>query len=390
MADRKRALVIGGGPGGLAAAVALGRVGVEAHVFEQASELREIGAGVGLQPNAMKALRSMGLADRLLEGRPVLEWMDFHAAQGAVLARLPVGLASRSYGMPGLFALRSDIQSALLGALDRTLVHTGSRCVGVEEDAHGVLAHFADGRSAAGTVLVGADGIHSLVRQEVVGDGEPSYRGAVAWRSVVVPDRELFPSDAMKLFLGTGAQFIMANVGDNRVAWSAVALAPEADEAGAQGRKDEVLERFRSFGEPVQALLAQTPEAEILRNGTYDRDPVRRWSSERTTLLGDAAHPTSPFIGQGLGMALEDAVALAQELAMTAGLSDESLIAHAFSGYEQRRLERTTRVVLRSRRSARFLLSPQPALCRVREKIIGVLPEASWGWLLRRSYGPAM
>jgi 2-polyprenyl-6-methoxyphenol hydroxylase-like FAD-dependent oxidoreductase len=205
-----------------------------------------------------------------------------------------------------------------------------------------------------------------------------------------VPDRELFPPDAMKIFLGTGAQFIMANVGGGRVAWSAVALGSEPDEVGAEGRKDEVLERFRSFGEPVQSLVAQTPEAEILRNGTYDRDPVLHWSSGRMTLLGDAAHPTSPFIGQGLGMALEDAVVLAKELAMTAALSDESLLPHAFSGYERRRLGRTTRVVLQSRRSARFLLPTQPALCRVRERIIAALPEASWGWLLKRSYGTAM
>lgn len=374
----RRVLIIGGGPGGLTAAIALQRVGIGAEVFERAAEFRESGSGLGVQANAMKALKRIGVADAILRVSPVIEWQEIYTAKGKLLARLPAGEVGREFGMPSLAVHRRDLQTALLGAIDRSTLHLSAHCVGFEQDEAGVTARFADGRTERGAVLVGADGMHSAIRSQLLGDSKPKYAGHFSWRGVVVPGRETFPSTSLRMFVGREAFFAMFNVGLGRVYWTGQKMVPEGGTDAPGGRKREAQDHFRGFPDPVEAVIAGTDEADILRNDVYDRDPDTRWGTGRVTLLGDSAHLTTPNLGQGAGIAIEDGVVLAKDLALTSGLSDQSMIDMTLRSYERKRMARTASIILESRRIGELYRWKTPFWCWVRDTVLRMTPHRVW------------
>jgi FAD-dependent urate hydroxylase len=371
---RTRALVIGAGPGGLATAIALQRVGIDVAVFERISELREAGAGLGVQGNAIRALQRLGVADHLLKICPVLEWQEIYSHTGRLLATLPVGEVTREYGTPTVAAHRADVQTALLGGIDRQVIHLNANCVGFEQDAEGVTARFADGREERGAVLIGADGIHSAVRKQLRPGEEPVYQGHIAWRGVLVPERELFPPSTFRMFVGRGAFFVIFNVGLGRVYWAGMKLVPQGSKDEPCGRKQEILNHHRDFPELVKTIIKGTEESVILRNEVFDRDPDTWWGKGRVTLLGDAAHLTTPHVGQGLGISIEDGVVLAKDLALTQGLRDQSTIELALQSYEKKRMPRTGSIILESRRIGNLYKMTNPVQCAIRNTILWLTP----------------
>lgn len=285
-----KAIVIGGGIGGLTAAIALRRVGVEAVVFERAAEMREIGAGVSIWTNAVKALAKIGLADAVRAG-------GREGISGALEER---------FG-PNVLTTRPGIQQTLLSALPQDAVRLDAECAGFRQDDSGVTALFADGSEERGDLLVGADGLYSAVRAGLFDDGPPRYAGFTAWRGMTrvesVPENTSFEA------WGRGGLFGVAPLGGGDFYWFATKNAPEGEGDAPAGRKAELLERFGSWAEPVPAVIRAADEGEILRHDVYDRDPPARWGVGRVTLLGDAAHPMTPNLGQGACQAIEDAVA---------------------------------------------------------------------------------
>ncbi|HEX6276324.1 MAG TPA: FAD-dependent monooxygenase, partial [Polyangiaceae bacterium] len=231
---------------------------------------------------------------------------------------------------------RARLQEVFAKALERTAVVLGKRCVGFDDDASGVTLHFEDGSSERAALLVGADGLHSAVRRVLLGETPLRYAGYTSWRGIASPTPGVEAGRVAEMW-GRGLRFGYAAVSASEIYWFAVANAPE-------GARDDdahafVTARFAEFAAPAPALVAATAKERVFRTDIHDRPPVASWSRGRVTLLGDAAHPTTPNLGQGGCMAIEDAVTLAHCLAV------ESAHEQAFAAYEAKRLAHTSRIV---------------------------------------------
>ena len=353
----KRALIVGGGIGGLAAAIALRQIGMEVQVFERAAEIREVGAGLLVGENALHALERIGLAEQIRAlgvpnaGSALRSW------RGETLIGVdPHDMASRL-----VIVHRADLLGVLRAALPDHVVTLGASVTSVLQDAAGVTLRLADGRSARGDVLIGADGLHSVVRANLFGQEPPRYAGYTSWRGVV-------PFDGTGLVVcesfGRGARFGMAPLRGGRVYWYATQSAPAGARPPVGGWKPMLLKQFRGWHAPIEALIAATDAAQILHLDIHDRPPLRHWSDGRITLLGDAAHPMTPNLGQGACQALEDAVVLAQHLQAVpdpiAGLR----------AYETTRIPRTASIVRQARMIGAVGQWANPLACMLRDTLL--------------------
>jgi len=336
-------IIIGGGIGGMALAAALERVGLSYEVHEQAEELREVGAGLGLWSNALLALARVGAVEELTRLGAVVARLEVRTSDGRLLAVTPFARAEDRSGLPGYLCVhRAEILRALMHRSQRARVRLCSRCVGIEERHGVVLARFADGHEAHGDFLVGADGLRSSVRAQLFGDEPPRYSGYTCWRGVAPLEQTALPPHTAFEAWGRGRRFAVHHCGRGRLFWWACHNEPANGTDSAAGRKADVLNLFSHWQEPIAAAVAATPE--ILRHDILDRPPTRVWGRGRITLLGDAAHPTTPNLGQGACQAIEDAVVLADQL-RRAGDSEGAL--RAFEKIRQRRTARITKQSLR-------------------------------------------
>lgn len=348
-------LIIGGGIGGLAAALAIARAGYAVTVVEQAPRFEEIGAGIQIAPNAYAALDALGVGDQT-RARSVFcdQFVMMDGIDGTEILSIPMGQEfqqrySNRYGV----IHRADIHQSLLEGVtehDRVELIPGVQIVGIEQDEDGVTAFDAAGRKFRGSILVGADGGRSVIRQQLVND-EAHPTGHIVYRAVV--DAAEFP-DALKRnapVVWTGADCHMVNyplqgARSYNIVATFKARAPEAPGSG-RGTSQEVLEMFAGMDEAVMQVL-RIPK-EWGRWVTADKQPIDRWVFDRTTLLGDAAHPTAQYLAQGACMSLEDAVTLGRALDIHRGD-----FAAALGAYEKARVLRTARLVLTAREMGRM------------------------------------
>lgn len=371
----KRVLIVGAGPGGLTAAIALRRVGIDVALFERAPALGKAGAGLGVQSNALRALMRLGIGDQLIQAGTELRHQEIYDSSGTLLLELPQGQVADAFGTPAISLMRSDVQLSLVDALQDGVLRLESECVGVEQDSDGVTALFADGYSERGALLIGADGGRSVVRRHVYGDANtpPRYSGVTIWRSVVQLDGAL-PEDTARGYLGPGQTFVMFPVGRQRIYWGVGKRQPEGGSDSPDRIHQILFEHLREFPEISRRVVGETPQTEIIRTDIYDRDPDRTWVKGRVALLGDAAHLTTPFVGQGAGIAMEDGVLLAKELALTEGLRDQQMLVQALNSYERARMPRCASIVLSSRRRGQILFWSNPALRSARNAMFRSLP----------------
>lgn len=366
------AIVVGGGIGGLSAAIALRRAGIQADVYERAPELREVGAGISLWPNATRQLRRWGLLDEIVRRGFRFTDGEMRNARGDLLAGMPVPAADA----PAVLIHRADLHAVLADALPPWAIRTGAEFTRLAEFADRVEADFGEAGTVEGAFVVGADGLRSAVRRQVLGDGDPVYRGYPVWRGVA-------PAGAVEArtiveTLGRGLRFGTVPIGGGRVAWWATANEPDGTDDAAEGRKAKLLRLFGDWHRPIPQLIEATPEDEILKNGTYDRPPVRRWGRGRVTLLGDAAHPTTPNLGQGGCMAIEDAAVLARCLTET----DD--VPAALRAFERSRFRRTAWITRESLRYGQIAQWQHAAAVRMRDLLFRATPAAVVKSTMRR------
>jgi 2-polyprenyl-6-methoxyphenol hydroxylase-like FAD-dependent oxidoreductase len=363
----KPILVAGGGIGGLTAAVALRRAGLAVEVFERAEEIREVGAGIAIQPNAVLALRRIGLDAAAAAVSCIEEALRLWTWDGTLLACLrPRELVPEA---PFLSLHRAAFQEVLLEALGREGLHTGSECAGYEARPDSVALLLRDGRRIEGAALVGADGLHSRVREQLLGDGEPPYAGYTAWRAVT-PEGFMPRPEGSSETWGRGHRFGIVPIPHGRVYWYATSNAPPGgrDEPGAL--RDSLLRVFGGWHSPIRELIAATAEGAILRTDVRHRHPARRWGEGRVTLLGDAAHPLTPNLGQGACQAIEDAVVLAECLR---AVPDPTA---ALRRYEARRRPRTAGIARRAFHLGWIGQWTSPTACWLRDRLVGSTPDA--------------
>jgi 2-polyprenyl-6-methoxyphenol hydroxylase-like FAD-dependent oxidoreductase len=350
-----RIAIVGAGIGGLATALFLRDAGVEVTVYEQASELAEVGAGIVVAPNMVRLLRKLGLADELAGFAVRLDaaWEFRRWRDGHVLFVQPMGEAcERLYGAGCYVAHRADLVALLRRALPRELLRLDHRCVAIRQHEHGVamqFAHRAGGASdAAADVVIGADGIHSAVRALLAPEVMPRFSGLCAFRCLVPADRapEMAQRPVQTLWVGPGHHFVHYPISAGR--WiNVVAFAPagtwRTESWTADGELADLRAEFAEWDARLDQLIAAA--ASTKRWAIYDRDPLASWTSGRATLLGDAAHAMLPFFAQGAAQAVEDAAVLASCLRG----ADRGSAPEALQRYEQLRRPRATRVQLLSR-----------------------------------------
>jgi 2-polyprenyl-6-methoxyphenol hydroxylase-like FAD-dependent oxidoreductase len=364
-----RIAVIGAGIGGLAAAGALRERGFEVDVYERAGELGEVGAGLQLGPNAVKVLRALGIEERLLPLACEPTNIVSVAADDAHLRfREPLkAVIAAQFGAPYLTAHRADLHALLQAKVPAARIHLDSQCTGAASIGGAAVASFADGRQIEADLVVGADGINSAVRESLFGAQAARYTQQMAWRCIVpihcVPTR-IGPGQSVAIgrdeyvgWIGPDGHVIcypirggeLYNIFAGHVSQDWVEESWVVPSSVA-----ELLAGYRGWNEDLLGMLGEVEQC--FKWGIRDRDPLARWTDGRVTLLGDAAHPMMPTLAAGAGIALEDGIALARNLARH---SDDAVL--ALTGYESERLPRARAVQLQARQQ--FLnnrMSPAP------------------------------
>ena len=350
-----RIAIVGGGLGGLAAALFLRKAGIEATVYEQAPQLREVGAGIVVAPNMVRPLAALGLVQKLEEFAVRLEaaWEFRNWKDGRVLCTQPMGEeCERLYGAHCYVAHRADLLNLLLHALPPQQLRLDQRCVGVDQDGREAELVF-ESRSGVKTklaadVVIGADGIHSAVRPAVSPKVDARFSGLCAFRCLVpaaqAPAMALRP--VQSLWLGPGRHFVHYPISGGRLV-NFVAIVPagnwRAESWTADGAIADLIREFDGWDERVRQMILSASETK--RWAMYDREPLQRWTDGRVTLLGDAAHAMLPFFAQGAAQAIEDAVALAECL----GGANAASAGDALLRYESIRRPRASKVQEMSR-----------------------------------------
>lgn len=338
-----KVIIIGAGIGGLAAAIGLRQAGIDVSIYEQRQGLEFEGAGISLWTNAIEALTQLGLEDAMRLRAMPPDRAVLRKPSGALITATPLEKLKGPSGAPAMVVLhRADLIALLREALGAP-VHQNHRVIGFEErggfEEHaGVIqARFENGSEVEGDVLVGADGIHSAICRQLNPTALPRYAGYTAWRAVT---RFEAAQKEISETWGCGRRFGVVPMAGGQVYW----FATDNCESGQPAcGKPQLLELFGKWHSPIPELIEASEETSILRNDIYDRDPLPYWGRGRVTLLGDAAHPMTPNLGQGGCQAIEDALVLARCLALEPD-------AHAaLRSYESRRRSRTRDVVIRSR-----------------------------------------
>jgi 2-polyprenyl-6-methoxyphenol hydroxylase-like FAD-dependent oxidoreductase len=368
MAGRS-AIVVGGGIGGLAAAGALARYGWRVTLFEQASEFGPVGAGVGLAPNAVRAMEMLGLGGQL-RSRGMVSGLGIRTASGRWLTELPAQRLLERFGAP-MFALhRADLHRMLLDAADGVTLSTGHRAASLTREGS-VSLDGPDGPvTATADLVVAADGVHSRLRSTLY-PRHPGARfaGYVCWRGVVPAEtaRQLPIGPTLTETWGRGKRFGVAPLGDGQVYWFACAAGPEG--SFREDGLDEVAARFRGWHEPIPQLLAATDPAALIRSDIYYvHSRLPSFVQGRVALLGDAAHAVTPDIGQGACLAIEDAAVLATIMRSEADIPG---VIHA---YDRARRPRTERMARASGVAARVLQARSRVGAGLRDQVAAILP----------------
>lgn len=360
----RTALIVGAGIGGLSAGIALRHAGWEVRIFERAAAPRELGFGLALAPNAIAALRSLGVGDIVLSRSFAPVRGEVRRMDGTVLKR--ADLVPGLLGGPMVIALRPALHGALLDAVGSDAITLSSEASGFTQTGPRVSLQLADGQSIDGDVLIGADGIHSVVRRTLhPGEPPPRPSGLAAVRGAVHGAQHYMGDLSAIYYLGRGVESVLARASDTGIYWF-LSLARELIPAGVRDPAAVLAHMSPRFDATFRQITSATDE--LRYDELVDRDPVAFWGTGIVTLLGDAAHPMLPHTGQGAAQAIVDAAALSRALKPGAGVEA------ALRLYERQRRGKTATLVAQGRRTARLMRTTNAAACRVRELVVRVMP----------------
>lgn len=368
MDTEKEFTIIGAGIAGLTTAKALRQLGLRVTLFEAAPIIKPLGAGLALAANAVKAFQKLGIAESIIRAGRLLDAFVICDQQGRTLTRTDSKAIGRKYGMDNFTIHRAALHQELLKQAEGIPLTIGKRAIRVDQTAQGLTLTFADGTTYQTDYLIVADGIHSAIRQQLVPDSKPRYAGYTCWRAVI-DSTGLSLSDATETW-GVNGRFGLVPLANNQLYWFACLNAPANDDRMRQFTISDLLRVFEDYHTPIPEVLVRTNNKDLLWNDILDLKPLPRYAFDNIVLLGDAAHATTPNMGQGACQAIEDAVVLADELKTGSSVPD------VFKRFEQRRLKRTHYIINNSRRIGQMAHVQHPALIWLRNGLVRLLPHS--------------
>ncbi|NJM24874.1 MAG: NAD(P)-binding protein [Bacteroidia bacterium] len=368
--DSRRFAILGGGIGGLVLAIALEQKGFGVRLFESAPQWKPLGAGLGLAGNAVRAFMELGISDAILDVSRIMKRVTIKNRQGRALSQTDSERLSTKFGVVNNFSIhRADLHKVLLDHITEGTAELNKACTDIEQLPDGVVLHFADGTTHRADYLLACDGIHSLARKKLLPQSTTRFAGYTCWRAVIDNPPPNINWDETSETWGGGARFGIVPLTHNRVYWFACLNASRGEEKFRNYKVPDLLRHFGDFHFPVPELLLRTREDQLIWNDILDIAPLRKFAFNRVLLMGDAAHATTPNLGQGACMAIEDAVMLANLLE-----SAES-VEKAFETFERRRLPYTKKIVNDSWRLGRVAQLENPVLMALRNAAIRLTPE---------------
>jgi FAD-dependent urate hydroxylase len=352
-----KVVIVGAGIGGLTAGIALTQVGYAVEIYDRVSELRPAGAGISLWSNGVKVLNRLGLGQAIARTGGQMDRMQYRSLDNKLLNDISIQPLIDEVGQRPYPVARTDLQQMLLEAFP-SKVQLNHACVGVEIDQHSATAIFANGHRATGDLLIAADGIRSVLREAVVGAVvTPRYGGYVNWNGLVPAHPDLAPPNTWIIYVGEGKRASLMPVGGDRFYFFLDVPLPPGKVVAPEHYRAELLQHFSGWCDPVQTLIQRLDPQQTNRLEIHDVDPLPRLVRGRLALLGDAAHATTPDLGQGGCQAMEDVEVLTRYL-VTINISVED----ALKRYEAERQERTAAIVLKARKRADQIHGKDPVI----------------------------
>lgn len=365
----KKFAIIGGGIGGLTLGIAMQRKGMDVKVFESAPQFKPLGAGIALAANAMKGYTEIGIADEVIRAGRKIKRMYVKDDQGRIISFTDALLLTELYGTVNNFTIhRADLHEVLSKLLEPGTIEFAKTCVDFEQHETGVNVHFSDGDTTMADYLVACDGIHSPIRKKLLPESLSRYSGYTCWRAVVDELPEGFNADETSETWGRGRRFGVVPLSNDRVYWFATLNAKANDPAMRRFTTKDLLRCFRNFHFPIPQILERTKDEQLIWSDIIDVKPIKQFAFGRVLLMGDAAHATTPNMGQGACMAIEDAATLANGL--TRYTPQE-----AFKKFEEHRIARTTRIVDQSWTFGRIAQLENPLLISIRNGAFRMMPQ---------------
>ncbi|MFB2879026.1 FAD-dependent urate hydroxylase HpxO [Floridanema aerugineum] len=350
-------IIIGAGIGGLTTGIALKKAGYQVEIYDKVKELRPAGAGISLWSNGVKVLNKLGLGDKMAAIGGQMNQMQYRSYKDELLNDISLQPLIKEVGQRPYPVARTDLQQMLLEAFPGT-VKLGSKCVGFEDFGDRVTAIFEDGNTATGDLLIAADGVRSTLRPYILGtEIEPRYAGYVNWNGLVKASEDLAPKNTWMIYVGEHKRASMMPVGGDRFYFFFDVPLPKGTSTPPEAIQKELANFFSGWPQVVQNLIKQINPLETNRLEIHDIGPIDTFVRGRVALLGDAAHTTTPDLGQGGCQAMEDAEVLTHYL-LTTNISVED----ALKRYEKERKERANAIVLKARKRADQIHGKEPEI----------------------------
>ncbi|HLQ83554.1 MAG TPA: FAD-dependent monooxygenase [Pseudogracilibacillus sp.] len=334
--------IVGGGIGGLTTAIGLHKIGIKAHIYEQAPYFKPLGTGIGIGSNAMLALNELGVAHDILKSGMPLHDQQFLNANGKVMNTIDFRLLKNKFGEENIAIERSDLHQALFDAINPEYIHFNKKMTHFNQTKTDVTIHFNDQTSVKADYVIAADGIHSIFRQTLLPNSTPRYAGYTCWRGIAKIQNDVESHISSEAWSKDG-RFGWAPLYNGYAYWFACINISKNDEYFKSLDQAAVAKQFSHYPKLVNRLINDTPDEYFLHHDIYDIKPLNNFIFNRICLLGDAAHATTPNMGQGAGQSIEDAYELMIALQETASIKE------AFKQYNKKRVDKTRKVINLSR-----------------------------------------
>lgn len=365
---RMKVAIIGGGIGGLATAIALHNVGIKAHVYEQASSFKPLGAGIGIGSNAMLALTKLGVAEDIIAaGMPLVE-QRFLNRDMKVMNTIDFSILKERFGEENITIQRADLHQALFDGVDADYFHFNKKLHHFSKKVDSVSLTFNDEEVEDFDYVIAADGINSSIRQTLLPHSQPRYAGYTCWRGITKNKNDV-PLHISSEAWATFGRFGWAPLKNGDIYWFACINAPKNDEYYNSMNKHGVAKYFSSYSKTVERLIAETYDDYFLHHDIYDIKPLDTYIYERIILVGDAAHATTPNMGQGAGQAIEDAYEL------MVALQGQLTFKQALAEFDARRITKTKKVINLSRQIGWAAQWDNPILTKARDTAFPFIPK---------------